>query len=650
MNVMKAKLFFFASLFALTCCTSSPKSKGSNKSSSFKTSQTSKTSGKTITSTTSGITITSRSSSSISSVTPSDDLEISTQSLTIDLKDSSTATLTALYEINPEQDISWSAEKNNNIYFTKTTTKSGEQNTIEARNTGSTRIYVRVGEKVNYCDVSVVITTVKKTSGTETITIYGVNDYHGHVTGDFNIAKYGTYIKEKVNQPNTLFLDQGDTWQGTLESNYNYGKLITDVYNAAGMSARSVGNHDFDWGQPVLKHNTAANYHGYSTPTLACNVYDYDMDTHTVGTTQQADIGQEYVTFTLESGIKVGVVGGIGQDQETSICTPFVKDIEFVQHAPVYKAFSDYLRVEEQCDVIIFSIHQGLENVEDVGFTNVSPTSGKKYCDLILTGHTHEKYIKRVNNVPICQFGEYNQIIGEVKLTFNYETNSISGSEVAYKYTSSLADQVTSIDSEIQTIYDYYNSQTESVGAEVLAPSVSGTFDSYTLLPNLVCKAIYDETVRQGYDVSFVVCNNGRADLPSGQVRYSDLYEALPFDNVIYIATVSGLDLYNEVVQYRQRIYRSDNDEAKAGIKYDKTYTIACIDYLLFHQNANREYNYFSSFHEIGFLLKNSSAYTYREITADYMRNYSGTLSTSNFSASSYHHNSQRANVSYSDF
>ena len=161
---------------------------------------------------------------------------------------------------------------------------------------------------------------------------------------------------------NTLFFDQGDTFQGTLQSNYNYGRMITDVYNAAGMSARTVGNHDFDWGGAHLIANTQANYHGYSTPVLAANVYDFDFATKTTGIEQQSEVGQECTTFTLESGIKVGVIGLIGESCITSINTPFVENYNFISSADVTKTLSDKLRTEENCDVIIASIHDGYSN------------------------------------------------------------------------------------------------------------------------------------------------------------------------------------------------------------------------------------------------------------------------------------------------
>ena len=89
----------------------------------------------------------------------------------------------------------------------------------------------------------------------KTIEIYSTNDFHGAVQEENNymgLGKWATYLKAKGEQYNTLLLDQGDTWQGSIYSNYNHGELITDVMNYIKFDARSVGNHDFDWGTSYL--------------------------------------------------------------------------------------------------------------------------------------------------------------------------------------------------------------------------------------------------------------------------------------------------------------------------------------------------------------------------------------------------------------
>ena len=175
----------------------------------------------------------------------------------------------------------------------------------------------------------------KPTSGTTTIDLYGINDFHGAINADsyeLGLAQIGSYMKSKTDKANTLFIDSGDTWQGSLESNYNYGNLITDVFSYAHLSARTIGNHDFDWGSRKLLNNTARSYNNYLIPTLGANIYNFDWDSKTVGDVQMYNLGKEYAIYTLDNGLRVGIVGVIGSDQITSISTNNVKSIAFTNH------------------------------------------------------------------------------------------------------------------------------------------------------------------------------------------------------------------------------------------------------------------------------------------------------------------------------
>ena len=64
-------------------------------------------------------------------------------------------------------------------------------------------------------------------------------------------------------------------------------------------------------------------------------------------------------------------------------------------------------------------------------------------------------------------------------------------------------------------------------------------------------------------------------------------------------------------------------------------YTIAVIDYLLWHTNSDRIYDYFdhssSNMEVLGTLQKNGNTYLYRDICADYIRSLNGTIYSSNY-------------------
>src|SRR5437899_1338726 len=118
--------------------------------------------------------------------------------------------------------------------------------------------------------------------------VVGINDTHGallsvpppkwissstksDIGGAEWFAGYLNAIRADYKQKGgeVVVLDAGDEFQGTLISNEFRGKSVTDVYNALGVTASAVGNHEFDFGIPVLKERIAqAKY-----PILAANIF-----------------------------------------------------------------------------------------------------------------------------------------------------------------------------------------------------------------------------------------------------------------------------------------------------------------------------------------------------------------------------------------
>ena len=135
--------------------------------------------------------------------------------------------------------------------------------------------------------------------------------------------------------------------------------------------------------------------------------------------------------------------------------------------------------------------------------------------------------------------------------------------------------------------------------------------------------------------------NNARSSLSSGDVTYTKLYEAIPFDNVVYVAKVKGSDILNEARYDSNSIWRVTGTK----IENNKYYYVAVIDYLLYHQSSNRYYNYFPSAFTSGFepvpLTKvGVDAYNYRLITRDFL------LSQKTISSSTYVYDNDRTNKS----
>jgi len=444
-----------------------------------------------------------------------------------------------------------------------------------------------------------------------TIDIYSSNDIHGAILEDTNegrcgIGKFATYFKEKGEQENTLLIDQGDTWQGSIYSNYNHGALITDVMNYIQFDARSVGNHDFDWGVDYIKVNTAREYNGYSTPVLAGNVYDYNFATKEVGTTQQSDIGVKSVTYTLENGLKVGILGGIGMNQITSISSNYTTNITFTDHIRFIQYEAMHLRNDEKCDIIIASIHTGQE---DVRYHSL-----KDFVDLVLCGHTHRMEDSNEGPLYYVQSNAYTISFGHTTLTYDKNLKKVINTDVEFILGEEISRNVTEIDSGVEQIIDEYMTDVNTAANQVVASNVKYDFWRYGNAENLMAKAIFDQAVSEGYNVDLSFLNEARSPLYAPSWTYADLYQSFPFDNMVYIANITGQEFLDEIVNWNY-IYRNPSF-TNNDIDPNGTYRIAVIDFIYLHTNKKRDYDFFPTSAGTSTITLSKN---YREILRDWL-------------------------------
>jgi 2',3'-cyclic-nucleotide 2'-phosphodiesterase (5'-nucleotidase family) len=264
------------------------------------------------------------------------------------------------------------------------------------------------------------------------------------------------------------------------------------------------------------------------------------------------------------------------------------------------------------------------------GLTEVSPVSNKKYFDYVACAHSHynEKYTE--NDVYYTQASAYGERM--YKSTFTVSKGNVTNCVVEDLNYSTITNSVTTIDSNISNIIASYAKDYSSVGSTVVASSTSGTFYKNNHMPNLLCKAMYTEARKQGYVVDMACTNDARYNLTGSSWTYSSLYEAFPFDNTVYIAKIKGSKNVRELCKYNYRYH----DSSLTSMDFNTWYTVAVIDYLLFHTDSSRDYDYFSfnssNMQIIGSLKKsNGDTYIYRDICSDYVKTLSGTIYASNY-------------------
>lgn len=449
-------------------------------------------------------------------------------------------------------------------------------------------------------------------AATQTVDIYAINDFHGAVDKMPQIAGYLAARKAE----GAVIINSGDMFQGSMESNSNYGKLLSDCMDAAGFDAFTFGNHEFDWGLDNLR-NLAANS---KVPFLGANIYNWNPKTRTWGDFAD-DLAQKY-TIVETNGLKVGVIGVIGEDQITSISSQLVQSIGFKSPLPIIKELATELRNEQHCDVVVASVHAGPQDIvgENENYRQPSSSAGlSEYVDAVFCAHTHAEQRYLVDGIPFVQGKSYGSYVSHVRLTIS-NGNVSTGTYENISYNSLSNNVNSSVKSTVQTMIDNSNDAIKDEANQVLA-TIDVNLNSATAVPRLVCNAIADYALSQGYDIALAMVNNARNSLSRGDVTYTSLYEAIPFDNTVYIAKVSGKDILNEAKYDSNSIWRVSGMPIKDD---DTLYTVAVIDYLLYHQNNRRNYNYFpsaftSGFEPIALEKPGVVAYNYRFITRDFL-------------------------------
>ena len=474
-------------------------------------------------------------------------------------------------------------------------------------------------EVISSSSPSISSSSVEKTDGV--YQFYCVNDFHGSVLEyeegnryEAGIAKYFGELKRlKAEDPeHTIILSAGDMFQGSFESNSNWGFLVTDCMNATGFDAMTVGNHEFDYGPTrLLNAVERAEF-----PVLGANVMRYQDGRATNDPWSEKIIPSAIIE---RGGNKIGIVGVIGEGQTTSVSSQLVQDIIFPSPAKFAISEAIRLRQEEGCSLVVAVVHDDMSNVR-------ADFSEKEYFDGVFCGHSHKPNNDVIGGVPFVQSYSNSRAISHFEITIKDNASYCSEHNILWsKY-------YWEEDADIAEIRDSYILQDDfKARATAVAGTVEGRLTQSEGVPNLCAKAIYEKYSIKHPEIQCAIVNSQRASL-SGTIDYSDIYKATPFLNHVVIAKVLGSEIKSEVGYSGVCNFHADHETLDSS----SYYYVACLDYLMYHQSENKSYNYFPSLNT-DFESKIIAEYEDFpfDIAFDYIKNdLNGTVNYSDFRSS----------------
>lgn len=366
------------------------------------------------------------------------------------------------------------------------------------------------------------------------LTILYINDYHGHMMpfkAHFNdehevggIARIATIVKEVTEQNGrkhipTLFLCAGDILQGTPMSTVFKGEPDCECFNAMGLNATCLGNHEFDYGQENLKKLRDMS----KFPMLAANVFLEDGKTPLVRT---------YYTKTVH-GTRIHIMGLV--TEETPLNT-HPKNVQHLVFADPIKTAGEVLAKLDKNDVIVALSHLGYE--EDKALAKAAGD-----IDIIVGGHSHTKLEKpvKIGKTIICQAYEYGEFVGRLDL-------EIEGGLIA-RVAGTLIPVTGSVeqDPEIKQIVDKYAAKLDKSLKEIIgtaAVPLNGEREAVRNKETNLGDLIADVMRSVGKaDVAFINGGGIRASIDQGEITVEEVLTVLPYGNHLTTMQLSGSEL-----------------------------------------------------------------------------------------------------------
>ena len=222
-------------------------------------------------------------------------------------------------------------------------------------------------------------------------------------------ARLVTAITEaRARSENSILVDGGDQFQGTLFYTYYKGKLAAEMMNKMGYTAMTVGNHEFDDGPEVLRGFVdAVNF-----PILMSNA---DIS----GEALLRDVIQKSVVIE-QAGEKIGLIGLTPEDTD-ELASPG-PNVIFSDPSEAVQIEVDRLTAMGVNKVIVLS-HSGYLVDQRVA----ANTTG---VDVIVGGHSNTllsntndraegAYPTMVGDTAIVQAYAYGKFLGELNVTFD---------------------------------------------------------------------------------------------------------------------------------------------------------------------------------------------------------------------------------------
>jgi len=413
------------------------------------------------------------------------------------------------------------------------------------------------------------------------ISILGTNDVHGAMTAEGDLgglisfsARVDALRRARASDAgDVLLIDAGDMWQGTLESNLSEGAAVVQIYNEMGVTAATIGNHEFDFGPegpksiPVdalddprgalKKRTTEAQF-----PMLAANL----LDTSTGQPVQWERVRPSVMIET--AGIKVGIIGVM---TSRALVTTIAANTTGLEIEPLADAITREARQLRNggATLVVVAAHAGgrCEDFSDANdlsscamnteIMRVANALEPGLVDHIVAGHSHNPIAHVVNGISITSNKSKIHTFGRADFYIDRTSGKTIGRKVFPPQRNSVEmegmyeDHELTPNPEVVRIAEEARARAVELKERKLGVRLAEPFDLEPDIESAISN-LFTEALLDSFDADIAIHNvfgGIRNGLPAGELEYGAVYEMFPFDNIVSIHEISGEDLRSVIAR-----------------------------------------------------------------------------------------------------
>ncbi|MEP3053054.1 bifunctional metallophosphatase/5'-nucleotidase [Ascidiaceihabitans sp.] len=330
---------------------------------------------------------------------------------------------------------------------------------------------------------------------------------------------------------NSILVDGGDQFQGTLFYTYYKGALTAELMNTLGYDAMTVGNHEFDDGPEVLAgFMSAVNF-----PVLMSNA---DVSAEPLLADKLAKS-----TIIERGGQKIGLIGLTPEDTD-ELASPG-PNITF--SSPEKAVAAEVAKLQEAgVNKIIVLSHSGYSVDQKVA-------AAVQGIDVIVGGHsntllsnTNERaqgpYPTMVGNTAIVQAYAYGKFLGELNVTFNDAGDIVEAAGEPLIMDGSVAEDAATVAriAEAAAPLDEIRNKVVAEAATEIGGDRAVCRAMECSMGSLIADAMLDRVKDQGVEIAIQNGGGIRASIDAGPITMGEVLTVLPFQNTLSTFQVTG--------------------------------------------------------------------------------------------------------------